>query len=160
MSTPPKTPARPAKEHACSIHRSLDIVGEKWSLLIIRNAFRGQTKFSEFRDALGVPSDILTARLATLVEAEVLERRAYREPGARERSSYHLTERGRALKTVLVALQEWGDSYTPWPGGRVSLVQRAGTGDHVGLAFVDEKGAAVSPDEVALVPGPAAGTTW
>ncbi|RFA11275.1 hypothetical protein B7R54_13430 [Subtercola boreus] len=142
------------------MHRSLDIVGERWSLLIIRNAFRGQTKFSEFRDSLGAPSDILTARLATLVDAGVLERRAYREPGARERSSYHLTPQGLALKTVLVALQEWGDAYTPWPAGRVSLVERSDTHSPVSLAFVDEAGATVPADDVRLVPGPAARATW
>ncbi|WP_253259449.1 winged helix-turn-helix transcriptional regulator [Subtercola boreus] len=152
--------ATTVKEHLCSIHRSLDLLGEKWSLLIVRNALRGQTKFSEFRDALGVPSDILTSRLATLTAAGVFERRAYREPGARERSSYHLTERGRSLKTVLVALQEWGDENTPYPGGRVSLAQKAGSTDAVLLAFVDETGARVSPDQVRLVPGPAATITW
>jgi DNA-binding HxlR family transcriptional regulator len=160
VSTAEKPAGRPAKEHACSIHRSLDLLGEKWSLLIIRDAFRGRSKFSEFKDSLGAPSDILAARLGTLVDAGVLERRAYREPGARERSSYHLTARGLALKTILVALQEWGDEFAPNPGGRVSLVERAGTHEHVALAFVDDVGAPVAPAEVALVPGPAASTRW
>ncbi|PPF88719.1 transcriptional regulator [Subtercola sp. Z020] len=145
MSTSAKTTDRPPTEHACAIHRSLDLLGEKWSLLIIRDAFRGTTRFSGFRDSLGVPSDILTARLATLVGAGVLERRAYREPGARERSSYHLTARGLALKTVLVALQEWGDEFVPNPGGPVTLVRRAGTHEHVALVFVDDAGTPVPP---------------
>ena len=81
----------------CPVVRTLDVIGEKWSLLIVRNAFRGDSRFSEFRENLGVPSDILTARLATLVDAGVLEKRAYREAGDRERSSYHLTAKGEGL---------------------------------------------------------------
>ena len=63
-------------EARCQIVRTLDIVGEKWSLLIVRDALRGSTRFSEFRDSLGAPSDILTTRLGKLVEAGVLEKRA------------------------------------------------------------------------------------
>ncbi|GGF20440.1 winged helix-turn-helix transcriptional regulator [Subtercola lobariae] len=154
------TNSRSKNEHHCSIHRSLDLVGEKWSLLIVRNALRGQTRFSEFRDSLGVPSDVLAARLASLVEAGVLERRAYREPGARERFSYHLTAEGAALKTVLIALQEWGDEFTPNAGGRVSLTRDTATGQHASLAFVGDDGAVLDPATIALVPGPAAPAAW
>ena len=136
------------------------MIGEKWSLLIVRNALRGESKFSEFRDNLGIPSDVLAARLATLTEAGVLERRPYREPGARERFSYHLTEEGRALKTVLIALQEWGDEYSPNPGGRVSLSRDLATGQNVSLAFVTDDGSVIDEAAVTLVPGPAATITW
>src|SRR6195952_2630163 len=102
-------------EPTCQIVRSLDAVGEKWSLLILRNAFRGQTRFSQFRDQLGIPSDILTARLRTLVEGGVLEKRSYREEGSRERSSYHLTESGRGLNLVLAAIVQWGNEFNPSP---------------------------------------------
>src|ERR1700712_3618917 len=111
------------EEPRCQVVRTLDIVGEKWSLLIVRNALRGQTKFSEFRDQLGIPSDILTARLATLTSGGILEKRAYRE----ERSSYHLTEAGRALNIVIAAMMQWGDVYNPSPFGQASLVVDAQT---------------------------------
>ncbi|MEA9984570.1 MULTISPECIES: winged helix-turn-helix transcriptional regulator [Subtercola] len=157
MASPRST--RPATEHACSIHRSLDLLGEKWSLLIIRNALRGQSRFSEFRDELGIPSDVLTARLGTLVEAGVLERRSYREEGARERFSYHLTERGRSLKLVLIALQQWSDEYNPFPGGVVSVVQEVGTGRHASLALVSDDGDLLDEAAVEIARGPAA-RTW
>ncbi|MCU1476439.1 MAG: transcriptional regulator [Subtercola sp.] len=158
MVTP--TNSRSKHEHHCSIHRSLDLIGEKWSLLIVRNALRGESRFSEFRDNLGIPSDVLTARLASLVDAGVLERRAYREPGARERFSYHLTEGGLALKTVLIALQEWGDEFNPNPGGRVSLTRDSATSQHASIGFIGDDGAILDPATVALVPGPAATFTW
>src|ERR1700709_2556753 len=91
------------EEPRCQVVRTLDIVGEKWSLLIVRNALRGQTRFAQFRDQLGIPTDILTARLTSLVSGGILEKRAYREEGSRERSSYHLTEAGKALNLVIAA---------------------------------------------------------
>lgn len=142
----------------CQIVRTLDIVGEKWSLLIVRNAVRGQTKFSEFRDSLGVPSDILTSRLATLVEADILEKRSYRQPGSRERSSYHLTESGLALKVVLAAIIQWGEEYNPSPHGPASLLVDPETKEAVELAFVPAGGA--HRESVAILPGPGSLTTW
>ncbi|MCS5717920.1 helix-turn-helix transcriptional regulator [Herbiconiux sp. CPCC 205763] len=147
-------------EARCQIVRTLDIVGEKWSLLIVRDAFRGNSRFSEFRDSLGAPSDILTARLAKLVEAGVLEKRAYREPGSRERSSYHLTESGQGLALVIGALVQWGDEYNPYPGGASSRLVGAQDREPVTLAFVSPSGEALGPDEVAFVPGPAARVAW
>ena len=105
-------------EARCQIVRTLDVVGEKWSLLIVRNAFRGQTRFSEFRDQLGIPSDILTARLKTLVEHGIFEKRSYREEGTRERFSYHLTEAGRGLNVVMGAMVQWGNEFNPSPFGQ------------------------------------------
>ncbi|KAA0097968.1 transcriptional regulator [Mycolicibacterium sp. P1-18] len=131
----------------CSIERSLHVVGERWSLLVLREAHRGATRFDEFRDALGVSSDILTARLSTLVTHGVLERRPYREPGRRERLEYHLTESGRQLQLVLGALGQWGDTYLPRPQGP-SIERRSPTGQAVRLCYVDESGAEVSPVDV------------
>ncbi len=140
--------------------RTLDIVGEKWSLLIVRNALRGQTRFSEFRDQLGIPTDILTARLATLVAGGILEKRAYREPGARERSSYHLTEAGRALTIVIAAIIQWGDEYNPSPYGQASLWWMPPRIDPVELEFVGAGGGSLARGDVTIVPGPASTVTW
>lgn len=131
----------------CSIERSLHVVGERWSLLILREAHRGATRFEEFKDALGVSSDILTARLSTLVKYGVLERRPYREPGRRERLEYHLTESGRQLQLVLGALGQWGDTYLPRAQGP-SIERRSLTGQAVRLCFIDESGCEISPLDV------------
>lgn len=124
----------------CPVVRTLDVVGEKWSLLIVRNAFRGQTKFSEFRENLGVPSDILSARLASLVDAGVLEKRAYREPGSRERSSYHLTPAGEGLRLVIAAMKQWVDEYNPAPQGSTLRLVDPTDGAPLSLAYVDAEG--------------------
>jgi DNA-binding HxlR family transcriptional regulator len=148
------------EEPRCQVVRTLNIVGEKWSLLIVRNALRGQTRFSEFRDQLGVPTDILAARLATLVSAGILEKLSYREAGSRERSSYHLTEAGRALNIVIAAMIQWGDEYNPSPHGRASLVVDSQNSDRVELEFVSETRSPVPSGDVAFVPGPASVVTW
>ena len=100
-------------EEACSIARTLGVVGERWTFLILREAFLGATRFAEFRDRLGVAPDILSDRLATLVEYGVMAREPYREPGARSRFAYRLTPAGRELQVVLSALQQWGDEQNP-----------------------------------------------
>jgi DNA-binding HxlR family transcriptional regulator len=147
-------------EQRCQIVRTLGIIGERWSLLIIRNALRGQTKFSEFRDSLGAPSDILTARLATLVDAGVMEKRAYREPGCRERSSYHLTESGRGLKLIIGAMVQWGDEFNPSPYGPSSVLTDTSSAKRLDLAFVAPGGESVDLDAVRIAPGPGAITVW
>lgn len=93
----------------CSVARSLEIVGEWWTLLILRDAFLGVTRFDRFQRRLGISRNILAARLETLVSAGILEEQPYDE--ARGRSDYVLTEKGRALWPVLVALRQWGDEW-------------------------------------------------
>jgi DNA-binding HxlR family transcriptional regulator len=93
----------------CSIARSLEVIGEWWTLLIVRDAFFGVTRFEEFQERLGIARNILTKRLDTLVEAEVMERRAYDE--SRNRYDYVLTPKGRDLWPVLVTLRQWGDKW-------------------------------------------------
>jgi DNA-binding HxlR family transcriptional regulator len=148
------------EEPRCQVVRTLDIVGEKWSLLIIRNALRGQTKFSQFRDELGIPSDILTARLATLVAAGILEKRAYREEGSRERFSYHLTEAGRGLNLVVAAIIQWGNEFNPSPFGHASVVVDAQNDDPIELEFVGAGRSGVPTEDVKFIPGPASVVQW
>lgn len=92
----------------CSAASTLELVGERWSLLILRDAFfRGHTRFSDFERSLGIAPNILTKRLESFVADGLMELRA--EPGgARE---YHLTEKGRGLKAVIIALNDWGDRW-------------------------------------------------
>jgi DNA-binding HxlR family transcriptional regulator len=105
-SAPPQAKAEP---RTCSIARTLDIVGEKWALLAIREVFLGNRRFDEMVRRTGAPRDTLTARLKTLVAAGVLERRPYSEHPAR--FEYFLTQAGRDLYPVIATLMHWGDTY-------------------------------------------------
>jgi DNA-binding HxlR family transcriptional regulator len=97
------------EEMNCSIARSLEVIGEWWTLLIIRDAFFGITRFEQFQERLGIARNVLTTRLDTLVDHEVLERRCYDE--GRERYDYVLTDKGKALWPVLTTLRQWGDEW-------------------------------------------------
>jgi DNA-binding HxlR family transcriptional regulator len=101
--------AVPAEPRPCSIARTLDIVGEKWALLAVREVFLDNRRFDEMVHRTGAPRDTLAARLRTLVAAGVLERRQYSERPAR--FEYHLTHAGRDLYPVIVTLMRWGDQY-------------------------------------------------
>ena len=139
-------------ESSCSIARSLGVLGERWTFLILREAFLGATRFAEFRDRLGVAPDVLSERLATLVEYGVMEREPYREPGARSRSAYRLTPAGRELQVVLSALQQWGDEHLPRPEGPRMLRRVRGTDRPVHVGYVDGSGREVQPADVAVIP--------
>ncbi|MFD8034141.1 MULTISPECIES: winged helix-turn-helix transcriptional regulator [unclassified Streptomyces] len=135
----------------CSIERSLALLGDRWTLLIVREARRGATRFSDFRDALGIATDLLTQRLASLVDAGVMERRTYQEPGRRARFDYHLTRAGRDLTLVLGALQQWGDRYRPPAGGPSAVRRSRTTRQPLEVAFVDGSGSAVDIADVEFV---------
>ncbi|MEO8262531.1 MAG: helix-turn-helix domain-containing protein [Pseudolysinimonas sp.] len=149
-------PASSAREIRCGIQRTLDVLGEKWTLLLVREALWGKTRFAEFRVRLGIAPDVLTDRLNKLVDAGVLERRPYREAGEREREEYVLTSTGRALAPVLSALSGWGDAYLPTGHGPASDFRETATGAPVQLAFATRDGHLLEPDAVELVPGPGA----
>jgi DNA-binding HxlR family transcriptional regulator len=140
----------------CSIARSLEVLGEKWSLLIVREAFWGRTRFSEFRESLGVSSDILTDRLGTLVEAGVFEKVAYRESGSRERYRYELTPSGRDLKRVLATLNGWGETHRPSAFGASAVYREIASGTPVSVVFCGSDGSILPDDAVEVVPGPGA----
>jgi len=139
-------------EESCSIARSLGVLGERWTFLILREAFLGVTRFAEFRDRLGIAPDVLSYRLSTLVDCGVMAREPYREPGARPRAAYRLTPAGRELQVVLSALQQWGDDHLPWPGGPSMLRRIRGTDCPVHVGFVDDQGREVRAADVAIIP--------
>ncbi|WP_378146273.1 winged helix-turn-helix transcriptional regulator [Cnuibacter sp. UC19_7] len=97
----------------CPIARSLDVLGEKWTLMIVRDALAGATRFGQFHDSLGIPREVLTARLGSLVDGGVLERRSYKPETGRTHEEYVLTEAGRDLALVLLALGGWADRHRP-----------------------------------------------
>jgi DNA-binding HxlR family transcriptional regulator len=100
---------RTYEDQDCSIARTLEVVGERWTLLIVREALNGTRRFDDFRRRLGIARNVLTVRLDRLVEDGVLDRRAYHERPTR--FEYVPTEKGEALLPVTVALLAWGDRY-------------------------------------------------
>jgi DNA-binding HxlR family transcriptional regulator len=110
-----------SEPRACSIARTLDIVGEKWALLAVREVFLGNRRFDEMVRRTGAPRDTLAARLRTLVSAGILERRQYSEHPAR--FEYHLTDAGRDLYPVIVTLMRWGDHYLAGEDGPPLVLQ-------------------------------------
>ena len=126
----------------CSIGRTLELIGEKWSLLVLREVFSGVRRFDDLQRRIGAPRQVLSARLATLVAAGVLRRHPYQDPGRRTRYEYRLTAAGMDLYPVLVGLLRWGDRYLDQP---VDLAVRCRAGHELG-----------SLREVRPVPGPGA----
>ena len=93
----------------CSIQQTLDVIGDRWMLLIIRNLFRGARRFSELEEDLGIAKNLLTVRLNKLVSADIVERVPYQDRPVRH--EYLLTQKGRDLSPSLVALMKWGDRW-------------------------------------------------
>jgi DNA-binding HxlR family transcriptional regulator len=151
MSTTPRE-----RNARCSIARSLDVLGEKWTLLVVREAFFGATRFADFRARLGIAPDVLTARLETLVEGGVLARRPYRDEGQRQREEYVLTEAGAELKTILAAFVAWGDVHRPSGFGPSTVYVDRDTEEPVRIAFVTDDGRELAPEDVTVVKGPGA----
>jgi DNA-binding HxlR family transcriptional regulator len=109
----------------CGIKRALDVLGEKWSLLILREAIYGLRRFDDFARALKCGRGILSSRLKTLVQANVLEKHDYIEPGHRNRSEYHLTAKGRDLYPALLALSLWSDRWDlPKQGAAARVIDK------------------------------------
>lgn len=118
----------------CSIARTLEVVGEWWALLVVREAFYGVRRFDDFQARLGIARNVLSTRLATLVEHGVLERRQYQDHPPR--CEYRLTEKGRALFPVMVTLMQWGDNWEAEGQAPVVMVDRE-TGHEVDPMLVD-----------------------
>jgi len=106
---------RDYQTQTCSIARALEIVGERWTLLVLRNVFLGWRRFDEQHQQLGIARNVLASRLQRLLDEQILELRPYGERPVRY--EYHLTKKGRALWPVLVELLQWGDRYALEPAG-------------------------------------------
>jgi DNA-binding HxlR family transcriptional regulator len=139
----------------CSVAQTLEIVGEHWTLLILRDCFLGVRRFDAFVERLGIARNVLTVRLDTLVAAGVLERRVYDE--ARGRAEYHLTAKGRALWPVLTALRQWGDEWLLGEGNEPVVLEHRTCGHVVHAVMTcSECGEPLVADAIRAVPGPGA----
>jgi DNA-binding HxlR family transcriptional regulator len=134
----------------CSIARALEVVGDRWTLLIVRDAVLGLRRFDEFLESLGIASNVLADRLNRLVEAGLLHRLRYSERP--ERFEYHLTEEGLELGVALLALMQWGDRHLSDKPPRIA--RRRSDRSAVSVRIVAKDGSAVAPDELEFVPGP------
>ncbi|MFH8340344.1 winged helix-turn-helix transcriptional regulator [Streptomyces sp. AM6-12] len=135
----------------CSIARALEIVGERWTLLVVRDALYGVRRYNDFLVHLGIPRAVLAARLQTLTAEGILEKRRYQESPPRD--EYVLTERGIALWPTLRALAAWGRDHVV--GVRLRSFRHAGCGAEIGpYAACVRCGTVVPAGDVVMEPGP------
>lgn len=141
----------PWSDDVCPIARTMSVLGQRWAMLIIREAMLGRSRFSEFREQLGVAPDVLSSRLSELVAAGILEAVDYQVPGDRTRSRYLLTPAGHDLIPVLAAVGQWGHRHMAREKSSGYRFVEAGTGEMVGLGFRRRDGGKVSPAHVELI---------
>ncbi|WP_433532552.1 winged helix-turn-helix transcriptional regulator [Micromonospora sp. CA-263727] len=141
----------------CTVARAMEVLGEKWTLVVLREVFSGVRRFDDMRVRTGIPRQVLTNRLATLVDQGVLRREPYREPGSRLRHEYRLTTKGLDLWPVLVAVLAWGDRYLADPEGPPLSVGHRDCGAEVRVELRCAAGHHVAePRDVIPRPGPGA----
>lgn len=137
----------------CSIARTVELIGDRWSMLILREAFYGTSRFADLLENLHISRAVLTDRLDSLVAHGLLERVRYQPPGERARYEYLLTDAGQELIPAFVSLLQWGDKHRN--GGRppITLVH-ARCGAHVRAELRCARGHTVTPDALEPEPGP------
>jgi DNA-binding HxlR family transcriptional regulator len=140
----------------CTIGRAMAILGEKSTVIVLREVFMGIRRFDDLRVRTGIPRQVLTNRLASLVHHGLLRREPYTEPGERTRTEYRLTEKGFDLYPVLLALLTWGDRYLADPDGSPITATHRDCGEPVHVEVRCAAGHEVAPRAVAARPGPAA----
>lgn len=140
----------------CSIANSLEIIGEGWTILILREAFFGSSRFEDFQQHLGIARNILTTRLKKLTEHGVLKRIPIKE-GAK-RHQYKLTSKGRALYPTLIALSQWGDAWLEDQSVSVQFIERDSGQNIADVTIQNQQGKILDARDLAIIPGPAATT--
>jgi DNA-binding HxlR family transcriptional regulator len=140
----------------CSVAKALEVIGERWSLLIVRTVMHGNRRFGEMQESLGIARNVLSARLQRLVDEDILERRAYQE--SPPRYEYFLTEKGLDLWPALIALLHWGDRYSPPPNGPTRVIVHKECGGRVSERGICEScGQLLHARDAKQIAGPGAG---
>jgi DNA-binding HxlR family transcriptional regulator len=141
----------------CSVARTASVVGDSWSVLVLRDLFNGIRRFDDLAGHLGIARNVLTRRLTALIEAGVIVRVPYREPGRRERHEYRLTDAGRDLLPVILAMLTWGDAHRAGDDGPPMRVEHAECGAPVHVELQCAEGHRIEPGtRLRSVPGPGA----
>jgi DNA-binding HxlR family transcriptional regulator len=143
-------------QEGCSVAATLSVIGDRWTMLVLREAFLRTRRFEDFQRILGIARNVLTDRLGRLVEEDILERRSYQEHPPRY--EYRLTEKGRDLWPVLMALLQWGDRHAVDEPARL-IVHRDCGGRLAEHLRCDRCGADLGPRDVEVHPGPALART-
>ena len=143
----------PVSMRDCNLSRSFELIGDRWTLLILRSALWGLRRFDDFQADLDVPRSVLSNRLAGLVESGLMERREYRERGRRTRVEYPLTRMGQALGLPFMAMTAWGDR---WLGDGTSplTLRSKSTGQRLSVALVDQRGRWATREDIEMVIAP------
>jgi len=150
MTDAPVIRRSPVKPCDCNLARSFELIGDRWTLLILRSAMYGVRRFDDFQAELEVPRSVLSARLAALVDAGIMERREYREDGQRTRIEYPLTDMGAELGLPFFAMTTWGDKWLAEGEPLFGLRSRA-NGQKLRVMLVDERGKPVKPQDIQYV---------
>ena len=140
----------------CSVQRTLDVIGDRWSVLVLREVFNGVRRFDRIKQHTGISDSVLSDRLRRLLDAGVLVASEYREPGSRRRKEYRLTDAGLDLQPVLISMLRWGDKHRADPAGPSLNVVHRGCGAPVRTEIVCGAGHPVPQREVRNEPGPGA----
>ena len=141
----------------CAIGAAVDIIGERPTFLALREVFNGVRRFDDMQRRTAMPRQVLSDRLARLVDEGLLRKVPYRDSGQRSRDEYRLTDKGLDLYPVLVALMAWGDQYAVGPDGPLAMLRHRDCGEPVELRLSCQAGHVLeSAREVTPVPGPGA----
>ncbi|MGI9005001.1 MAG: winged helix-turn-helix transcriptional regulator [Streptosporangiaceae bacterium] len=153
----PRPPALDWSIENCTVQRALRVLGDRWSVVVMREVFNGIRRFDDMRIRTGIPRQVLSGRLASLVREGLLRREPYREPGQRQRDEYKLTAKGLDLYPILVALNEWGSAYYADPEGSPLAFRHRGCGAEIRTALRCAAGHQVADvRDVRPAPGPGA----
>ena len=143
----------------CSVAKALEVIGERWSLLIVRAVMHGNRRFGEIQGSLGIARNVLSARLQRLIDEDILERRAYQE--SPQRFEYFLTQKGLDLWPALIALMGWGDRHSGNPEGPPLRIVHKGCGGFVSdRGICEDCGEVLTARDARPVPGPGAAAAY
>ena len=138
----------PVPLETCHLAKTIEMIGDRWILLILRSALFGVRRFDDFQKELSAPRTVLSGRLKTLTENGIFQKQMYKTPGKRSRPEYVLTARGLALRPILIGLTQWGDAWLADGTKPPISFTHAQSRQRVHAAFVDEEGREVAPSQM------------
>lgn len=136
----PRAQKSPVPLDICHLAKAIEILGDRWTLLILRGALFGVRRFDDFQKELDIPRTVLSGRLSKLVQNGVMAKQPYKEDGKRARPEYVLTDAGEALRPVLMGLNQWGDDWASDGAAPLMSFTHAKSRQKLRPAFVDENG--------------------